>query len=531
MSGASARLALCLLAATPALGAAQSAATVIQHVTVIPMDRAGRLADRTVVVRDGVIVDIAAGSIPVPAGARRIDGRGKFLFPGLTDTHVHLEGNAESWLGLFLSHGVTTVFNLRGGPDQLTLRRRVAEGTVAGPTIYTSGPFVNQPLIMTAEDGHRAVLEQKAAGYDFLKIHGDLTEAAYAAVITAGREQGLTIIGHAPRNLPFDSVMSARQPLVAHAEELIYTKFWALDTTEVPPVAAAMAKAGVWLTPTLTTFAGIVAQWGRRPAVDSALSEPEGRTLPPALQQYWTGSNPYIGRTGGRDFVTKALAFQRPMVGMLYRAGVPLLTGTDTPLPVMLPGHSLHQELRELERSGVDRVGALAAATANPGRFIATFVDHAARFGTITRGSRADLVLVDRDPLLDPTALVHPSGVMARGRWFDRAELDRMVAAAARGPAIAKVEPALKLTDAERQAYPGVFKAESADLTVRVFDREGSLRLEVPGQPVFELVATGPGRFAAAGSMWQIVVEFDDARVVMIVNVNGSRFAVLRRAP
>jgi imidazolonepropionase-like amidohydrolase len=519
-----------VVATAPAIGA-QSAGVAFEHVTVVPMDRPGVLGDRTVIVRNGVIAEITPASRPAPAGAVRIDGRGKYLFPGLTDTHVHLEGNAGAWLGLFLAHGVTTVFNLRGGPEQLELRRRVAVGELAGPTIYTSGPFTNQPTIMTADDARRTVKEQKAAGYDFAKIHGNLTEDAYAALIHTGREEALTIIGHAPRNLSFDSVISARQPLVVHAEELIYTKFRALDTLAIPELAARTAQAGVWLTPTLTTFAGIVAQWGRPPAADSALGEGEGKTLPPSLKQYWTGSNPYVRRTTNADFVTRALAFQRPMVGMLYRAGVPLLAGTDTPLPVMLPGHSLHQEFVELERSGVDRWGALAAATANPGRFIATFVDHGSRFGTITPGSRADLLLVDGNPLDDPTVLVHPTGVMARGRWFDRPALDRMVEVAARAPALAKVVAGLTLTEAERQPFVGVFTAEGGGLSVKVFERDGALRLEVPGQPLLELVPTAPGRFAATGSIWTIELEFDQGRTGLVVNANGSRYAVLRRAP
>ena len=519
---------LALSIAREARAQAGEGTVVFEHVANVPMDQAGVLRDRTVIVRSGRIVSIVAGA-PAPAGAIRIDGQGKFLFPGLTDAHVHLAANPAAWLALFLSHGVPTVFNLQGGAEHLALRQRVAAGEVAGPTIYTSGPYTNQPGIMTPADADRAVADQKAAGYDFVKIHGNLTAEAYAALITAGRANHLTIIGHAPRNLPFDSVIAARQPMIAHAEELIYTRFRELDTTVVAPVAARTAAAGIWVTPTLSTFSGIVTQWGRPAAVDSALALPEGLGLPKPLQQFWRGSNPYTGRTQGADWALNAYRFQHPLVRMLDQAGVSLLAGTDTPLPVMIPGHSLHNEIAELESAGISRLGALRAATANPGRFIASFVDSAARFGTVTVGSRADLVLVDRNPIESPATLVHPLGVMARGRWYDRATLDRMVEAASKATVEVATEPTIALSDAERRLYVGRFQSEAPTRTVAVVEREGKLIVEQPGQPAIELAAVGPRQFVAVTSIRRIEVVFDEARTTMTVTIDGTPFAIFRR--
>jgi len=505
--------------------------TAIEHVSVVPMDRPGVLADQTVVVVDGLIQAVGpAAKVATPKNATVVDGHGRYLFPGLTDTHVHLEGNAEQWLPWFLSHGVTTVFNLRGSPDQLALRRRVSEGSLVGPTIYTSGPFTNQPSIMTAADARRAVDDQKAAGYDFVKIHGNLSAEAYAALIAAGRERHLTIVGHAPRNLPFDSVISARQPLVAHAEELIYTKFNQLDTTGIGEVARRMAKAGVWLTPTLTTFSGIVTQWGRPASVDSALALEEDSALPEAIRTFWKGSNPYTGRAIG-DWAPRAFQFQLPLVRTLYRAGVPLLTGTDTPLPVMVPGHSLHDEIAQLEHAGVDRVGALRAATVNPGRFIAQFVDPTARFGTVVKGSRADLVLVADNPLERPATLIHPIAVMARGRWFDRTTLDKLVAESGQTVGAERNEPAVEWSAADRNAAVGQFRSETPPLTVRITEREGVLYLEAPGQPAFRMTPVGRRRLAAKGSLTKIEAEFDEAFAVITVTADRTPVAKLTRVP
>lgn len=426
-------VALALAAATTAAGAQPTPnppITAFERITVIPMDRTEPLRNHTVVVTGGTISALGpTGRVAVPEGARRIDGRGKVLFPGLTDAHVHLAHAPEQWMGWFLAHGVTTVFNLHGTERHLALAGQVARGKVVGPNVYTSGPFTNQPAIAMPADAERAVREQKAAGFHFVKIHGNLSAEAYAALIAAGRTEGIAIIGHAPRNLPFDSVIAMRQPMVAHAEELIYTRFRRLDTLAVPDVAARMAAAGVWLTPTLTTFRGIARQWSAPASIDTVLAGGDASRLTDLLHTYWRNGNPYTGRPNGRDGIQRAYAFQLPLVGILHRAGVPLLTGTDTPLPIMVPGRSLHDELAEFEAAGVSRIDALAAATVNPGRFIRQFVDSTARFGIIASGFRADLLLLDGDPRISRTALIRPLGVMVAGRWFDRARLDASISA------------------------------------------------------------------------------------------------------
>lgn len=411
-------------AGTPRRVAAQSdrpaAATAFERVTVIPMTGDTILPNHTVIVQGGTITTVGpTGRVRVPNGARRIDGRGKFLFPGLTDTHVHLDLSPEQWMGWLLAHGVTTVFNLRGSDRHLSLAAQIARGEVIGPTVYTSGPYTNAPAIATPADAERAVREQKAAGYHFVKVHGNLTAESYAALLEAGRVHGIPVIGHAPRNLAFDSVIAGRHPMVAHAEELIYTRFRTLDTLEVPEVAARMAAAGIWLTPTLTTFRGIARQWSLPATIDTVLADGDPSRLTEALRAYWRSRNPYTGRPSGRERIEQAYRFQLPMVGTLHRAGVPLLTGTDTPLPIMVPGRSLLDEMGELELAGLSRREALAAATVNPGRFVRQFVDSTARFGIIAEGFRADLLLLDASPLESLATLARPVGVMAAGRWFD----------------------------------------------------------------------------------------------------------------
>src|SRR6267142_4888711 len=154
-------LALCLALTQ---GQAVDTPLVITNVNVLPMDRDRVLRAQSVVVERGVITHIGlAGAVTVPAGARTIDGTGKYLMPGLVDVHVHLHANPEDQqrqlLKLFLVNGVTTIVNLRGTPQILDLRTAVNTGRVLGPRLYTVGPFVNEPFVTTPEDVERAVVE------------------------------------------------------------------------------------------------------------------------------------------------------------------------------------------------------------------------------------------------------------------------------------------------------------------------------------------------------------------------------------
>ncbi len=413
--------------------AAASTPVAFVDVNVVPMEGDAVLHRQVVIAQDGFIRQIGPlGVLEPPAGALIVNGDGtRYLVPGLTDAHVHLPDGAENWLPVFLANGVTTVFNLRGEERHLELRDRIRSGEVIGPTVYTSGPFTNEPGVHTPEDAVDAVQAHVRSGYDFVKIHGDLSAETDNALVQAGRDEGIAVLGHAPRNLPFSAVIESGQAGVAHAEELIYTHFNSLDTRDLDGVAADMARAGPWLTPTLSTFGNIVTQWGSADGVHAGLGSDMARYLPESLREDWLDDNPYMGRDPtGRDRIEAMYEFQHPMIRTFNQAGIPMLTGTDTPLPVLVPGFSLHNEIEALRNAGLSRYEALAAATRNAGRFVQQHVDPTASFGTITTGARADLVLVEEDPLADLDRLRHPTGVMVRGRWFSRDALDRMLESA-----------------------------------------------------------------------------------------------------
>jgi imidazolonepropionase-like amidohydrolase len=211
-----------------------SEAIALVDVSVLSMESERVEPRQTIIVRDGRIVEIgAAADVVVPEGARVVAGAGRYVLPGLTDAHVHLEGDgtgvgrARPNFGdgvLYLSHGVTTVINLRGTTVQLDWRRRVEAGELPGPTIYTAGEFVNEPRVTTPEEVEREVAIQVREGYDLIKFHEiadptqgvttvGMSRAAYSKMVEAARSAGLPIVGHAPVHLGLDALIAARQPL------------------------------------------------------------------------------------------------------------------------------------------------------------------------------------------------------------------------------------------------------------------------------------------------------------------------------
>src|SRR5262245_56672488 len=199
---------LACLSAQVAFAEPAGDALVIEQVSVIPMDRAEVLPDQTVVVRGGVIAQVGpAGAATLPSDSRHIDGRGRFLMPGLADMHVHVWD--ENDLYLFVANGVTTVRNMFGAPLHLDWRARIERGELVGPRIYTAGPIIDgKPAVWPGsvelddpEEAAGVVEEQKAAGYDFLKPYARLTPECYAALVAAGEEQGMLLMGHVPEAL------------------------------------------------------------------------------------------------------------------------------------------------------------------------------------------------------------------------------------------------------------------------------------------------------------------------------------------
>lgn len=430
-------------AAAPAAAAALDltppppAAYAITGATVIPMDRERVLRGHTVLVRDGRIAALGPdGRVRIPAGTTRIDGRGRFLLPGLADMHVHLLDRSE--LLAYAANGVTTVLNLHGLGRHLAWRDSLARGQLLGPRLFTSGPIVDgdpptrrtNVVVTTAAQAESVVVAHQAAGFDFLKIYDNVPPDLYRVLAVTAQRVGLPMIGHLPTPVGLEGFLATRgQVGLEHVEELLPFFRDGRDTTGLGRLVAALARDGVWVTPTLTVHASALAQARGWAAVRA---RPAMRFVRPATAEMWgwepTGQG-NDGNAAARERFERTVGFfERWLVPALHRAGVRLLAGTDAPIAAIIPGFALPDEIALLRQSGLSGHAALRTATASA----AEFLGKQGEFGVISPGASADLVLLDGDPLADPGTLARPRGVMLRGSWLSRewldAALERLVA-------------------------------------------------------------------------------------------------------
>lgn len=429
----------------------QSSTVAFVHAAVVPMDRERILPDQTVVVVDGRIAALGpASKVKVPRKALRIDARGHYLLPALSDMHVHVEG--ESWNALlspealaasktvpfedflfpYVANGVTTVQVLSGTRELLPVRGKIAEGAMLAPRLILArmidGPKKAWPppistWVSTAEEARNATLQAKADGYDKMKVYSFLTKETYDAVIATSKEQHMDVIGHIPYALSVEYVVDAGQKMIAHTEEVAKHAKGDYSPERISYFAGRIADGGVWLTPTLVTTRRILEEFSDP---DGLFSRPEAAYFRHPMQRgIWSfiSTNLYQkippqAQTKLRDDFEK---FQRPFTKVFHDRGGQLMTGTDSLLPRLVPGFALHQELQELVAVGLTPYEALRTSTTIPYEYLG----ESKEAGTIAVGKRTDMLLVDANPLEDISAASKIEGVMMRGRWIGRGEIDR----------------------------------------------------------------------------------------------------------
>lgn len=424
--------------AKPSTPAAPKLGTIaFVDVNLVPMSDEKVLPHQTVVIHGRTIMQIgSAATTDVPKGAQRIEGGGKlYLMPGLADMHVH--AFEENDLTLYVANGVTTVLTLGGTPESFVrdTRGRIASGNEIGPTPYIAF-FVDgcppvEPwffCVKGKEQARQLVIDVKRRGYDFIKVYNNLGREEFYAIISESGRQRMAVVGHAVRSVALRDALNAGQVMVAHGEEYIYMYFYKDRDPALALKAAQFTRdSGAYVIPNLSTYEAISIQLGNPEQVNAFLARPEAEYLNPCRRDLWLNSD-YMRRSGTLD---ANLQFLRLFTKILSDTGVPLMLGTDSPnIPGMFPGYSIHDDLRNMLESGLTPYQALSAGTRIPGQFIKRFVPNAESFGTVSVGSRADLLLLKDNPLDSVKALHDPLGVMAAGHWmsnkFLRSLLDRL---------------------------------------------------------------------------------------------------------
>jgi imidazolonepropionase-like amidohydrolase len=425
------RTTICLLACAFAAGADE---LVFTRVTVIDV-RAGRaLPDRSVVVSGDRIIEVGApGAVSTSRRARFVDGRGKYLIPGLWDMHVHMfsrlppDASDPAAEGYFLPHfvvnGVTGVRSMFDNLEAVRrLREMIASGQLAGPRIVASGPILDgaRPFVIgsiactNAEDGREAVRRVARAGADFVKVYSWLGREAYFAIAAESARLGLPFAGHLPNSVSAAEAARAGQKSMEHLMGVMRP---GASAAEREALFAVFKELRVWQTPTLVALRS-VALFGE-PAL---AADPRLAAVPPRILEFW--------KTGGPGMTTwdpegrkRRFEGELALVAEMHRAGVKILAGSDTPNPYVFPGSGLHDELELLVRAGFTPLEALRSSTMRA----AEYLGEPDRAGNVAPGMRADLVLIGGDPLESITNCRRIEAVVLGGRLLLKSDLDSIL--------------------------------------------------------------------------------------------------------
>ena len=403
----------------------QARSLAITRVNVVDVINGRVLPNSTVTISGQTIVSVTANGAPQP-GAQVVDGQGKFLIPGLWDMHAHV-GSLPEWLPLYAANGVTAIRDMGSDLEPiLKMRGETSSGNVLGPRIFAAGPILDDApgdwpfrmRVRTADDGKSAVQLLKRRGVDLIKVHDNTPRDVFFAIAEEARRLDLPLAGHVPRGLTVEQVIDAGQRDIEHLSNLQMWKPCSGGDEYRPeacrPFFEMLARRGVWQTPTLAGASEL-------PTIGtpaSAISSDQLAYAGKRLKDFWAGNQKLF--VTGPEVVRRfkdAAAVGAVVTKDMASAGVGILAGCD----MMIAGFCVHDELEAMVRGGMTPGAALQTATINPARYFG--LQQTA--GSVASGQRADLVMLDANPLTDIANVRKIRAVLVAGRLIDRSELDK----------------------------------------------------------------------------------------------------------
>ncbi|MCT4699704.1 amidohydrolase family protein [Tenacibaculum haliotis] len=359
----------------------------------------------------------------------KIEASGKYLIPGLVETHYHLQNNIENEFKLLIANGITSARNMAEypGQDHIKIRENSKKKRILSPHYYTTGPYLKKKDLSTIDAVEKVINQHKEKGYDYLKIADNLPKNIYLKLLELAQKENIEVVGHGQRRLPLE--FSLRMKSIAHVEEFMNI-FNSEQKTSIDFLEKAVKEiktSGIYVSPTLGIFQ-MISRYSDKKKFSKLIEDDNLKYLPNHYSSYWKSdkinyrTNSWFTTKESLARLEKELKWQKDFTLRLHNQGVPLMAGSDT-YGLFLPGFSLHHELELIHSSGLSTYETLKTATVNPARYLNTI----ALSGTITEGKLADIVLLDKNPLEDIKNTKTILGVVIKGKWLNRKKLNEML--------------------------------------------------------------------------------------------------------
>ena len=421
-----------------------STAQLITDVTIIDVRSGKEIPSQQVVIDSGKIKKISASIENVEAYTTVIDGKGKYLIPGLAEMHAHIPPptasaeHTEETMFLYLSNGITTIRGMLGHSEHIRLRERAQNGDLLSPRIYTASPSLNGNSVTTKEEAIQKVTAYQQEGFDFLKIHPGIQREVFDQVVATANEVGIPFAGHVPVDVGIRHAIESNYAAIDHVDGFIeglvpesaqvkpedngffgYNFTPLADSTKINELVTLSRKHNIWIVPTQSLYE----RWFAPISADDLLKDPEMKYMPASTLANWkarkgqyTTENPNFNEAQWQQF--NKIRIQ--LIKALQDGGHGILLGSDAPQLFNVPGFSIHHEIAGMTQAGLTPLQILQAGTINP----ATFFNAESEYGSITEGLSADLVLLNNNPLQDAKHLKNIAGVFVKGQWLSKEAID-----------------------------------------------------------------------------------------------------------
>jgi imidazolonepropionase-like amidohydrolase len=434
-------VALCLCAQQPESNAGRD--IVIHDVSVIPMDQEKVIEHQIVIIRDGKIQSIKpVKKIRYSKDALVIDGKGKFLMPGLAEMHAHvppidhIEPMKDVML-LFAANGITTIRGMLGHPRHLELRSKIRSGEILGPNFYTAGPSFNGISVTSPKAGAEMVRKQKDAGYDFLKLHPGLNREKFDSIAITAKKVGIPFVGHVSYAVGIWKAIDAGYSSIDHLDGFVEALVPGIDTvseqkagsfgmfvshradtTRIPQLIKGLKEKNIWVVPTQS----LAERWFNPDFEREGFkTDPDAGYMRPEVIDQWVESHTNLmnNPTYDPEKIRNFIQLRRKLILACQQGGVKLLLGSDAPQVYNVPGFSAHNELEYLVEAGLTPYQALKTGTVNVAEYLKK-----ANEGVVKEGAVSNLILLNGNPLVDIAQTKNMSGVMLGTKWLSKEYLE-----------------------------------------------------------------------------------------------------------